>query len=338
MKSEHFDRYWAFACLGVLSVSYYPIYMGISVIGDMIFGGVVLKENYPKYIIPYTPICIAVLLGVIIMPLCMKVLKKFALPGGSAAALAAFFALETLFEKNVVVADSKTIVRLEDWQMFMCYQGPVEWDETATLYETRTPVDILLGEYDPAFKFHFYVISVLLILSLLNCLYGFAQWIKTGEKKRLKVLTLQSAATASFLGLCILACFTAFWRNGDIRVSPLSAALMIAFFILMGVTAGIYTGSFLVGKRKFVSILIPAAISSAMTVIMYVGEMILLNGYLYRFGTGFMFNGIPGIRLAPADILTVLASGCVTAVIFTLLNRKKTLPNKCSCADSKSAA
>ena len=40
-------------------------------------------------------------------------------------------------------------------------------------------------------------------------------------------------------------------------------------------------------------------------------------------------------RLAPADILTVLASGCVTAVIFTLLNRKKTLPNKCSCADSK---
>lgn len=328
MKNKQFNRYYLFSCIGVLIASYYPLSMGVRVITDMIVNGTVLKENYPKYIIPYTPICLAILIGVLLMPLCIKLFKRFALVGSSVVATGAFFILEMLFEKNVVVTTAETVTKLEDWQMFMCYISPEGLGETITTYKTQTAVDILIGNYNPAFKLHFYIISVVLILSILNCLYGFGQMIKTGEKKRLTSLILQSICSLAFLGLCILACFTAFWRDGNIQVSPLSATLIAVFFILLGVTVGIFVGSFLLEKRKFISIWVPAIVSSAMTLFMYIGEMILLHGHLYSFGKGFIFNGITGIVLAPIDLLIIVISGCVTALIFMLLNSKNSKLNE----------
>ena len=322
MKNKKFSIYYPLSCIGVLIASYYPLSMGVRVVTDMIVDGTVMKENYPKYIIPYTPISLAVLIGVILMPLCIKLFKRFALFGGSVLSAGAFAVLEALFEQKIVVttAATETVVKLEDWQMYMCYIPPEAFSEVTT-YKTQTAADILTGDYNPAFKLHFYIISLVLILSILNCLYGFGQMIKTGEKKRLTALILQSVCSLTFLGLCILACFTAFWRDGNIRVSPLSAALMTVFFILLGITAGVFAGSFLLEKRRFISVWVPAIISSAMALLMYIGEMILLNGHLYSFGDGIIFSSIPGIVLAPADLLIIVVSGCITVLIFTLVNR-----------------
>ena len=319
MKNKAFNRYYLFSCIGVLIASYYPLSMGVRVITDMIVDGTVQKENYPKYIIPYTPMCIAIIIGVLIMPLCIKLFKRIALAGGAFIATAVFFAVELLFEQKVVVSTAETVTKLEDWQMFMCYVPAEGWGTTT--YKTQTAVDILMGDYNPAFKLHFYIIAVVLIVTILNCLYGFGQIIKNGDKKRLKSLILQSICSLMFLGLCILACFTAFWRDGSIQVSPLSASLMTVFFVLLGVTFGVFTGSFLLGKRKMISVLIPSIVASAMTLLMYIGEMILLNGHLYSMGAGVMFDGLPGIVFAPIDLLIILLSGCITAWIFTLLNR-----------------
>ena len=52
MKSKQFYRYYLLSCIGILIASYYPLSMGIRVITDMVVTGTVLKENYPKYIIP----------------------------------------------------------------------------------------------------------------------------------------------------------------------------------------------------------------------------------------------------------------------------------------------
>jgi len=320
MNNKSFNRYYLFACIGVLAASCYPLSMGARVLADMIADGTVLKENYPKYIIPYTPICLAVLSGVLVMPLCMKLFRRFAQTAGSLLSTGVFFAFETLLEQKVVVTTAETVAKLEDWQMYMCYVSP-DWGDTVTTYKTQTAVDILMGNYDPAFKLHFYVISLVLILSILNCLYGFGQMIKIGEKSRCKSLIVQSACSLTFLGLCILACFTAFGRDGSIQVSPQTAVLMSLFFILLGVTTGLFAGSFLLGKRKFVSVGIPGLVASAMTLLMYIGEMILLHGHLYLFGTGFLFSSIPGIILSPADILVIAMAGWLTALICTLLNR-----------------
>ncbi|MBP0967020.1 MAG: hypothetical protein J5722_05255 [Oscillospiraceae bacterium] len=312
MKSKKFTVYWLFVLIGVLAVSFYPLYMGTSVIADMLRNGTVLKENYPKYVIPYTPLAVAIIIGILLMPLCIKLLKRAAVFGGSAVSIAVFFGAEFWFERHVVVTAEETVAKLRDWQMFMCYQAP----DTVTDYKTHSAVEILMGEYNPAFKLHFYLISVLLILALLNCFYGFAQIIRTGNQSRKRALILQSVSAAAFLGLCILACFTAFWRDGSIRVSALSASLMSAFFILMGLTAGIFTGSLLLNCKRTVMLRIPAVVSAAVTLLMYIGEMILLHGHLYRFGEGFFFDGLPAIVLAPVDLLVILASGIIMYLLM----------------------
>ena len=312
-----FQIYWVFAMLGTLAISAYPIYMGVKVLRSMAMYGFVPQRNYPKYIIPYTPIAIAVMVTVFLMPVLLKKVKKYPLFTASGISLVVFFVAEFLFEQKVIVNGTLS-AKLERWQMFMCYVSP----ET---YQTRNwkAVDILIGEYSPTFKIHFYLISVVLILTILSCLYGFGQMVLNGNRKKCKVLAIQSVCSAFFLGLCIFACFTAFFRDGELLVSPLSAVLMGIFFLVLGVTVGTYVGSFLLGKKKGIAVGVPAAVGAVTTLAMYIGEMCLLSGNLYLFGTGFWFTGLPGIVLAPVDILIILAAGAVSGGISLALNRKR---------------
>ena len=325
MKNQTFRNYYLLSLLGVLLASGYPIYMGISVMVDMIRYGTVYAEDYPKYIIPYTPIALSILIGVALIPLAMKYFKKYALFLGTAISGALFFAFELLLENAVIVTRTVTDIvgwvdtsKLEDWQMYMCYIPPNSFEE-----RTWTEVDFLIGEYSPAFKLHFYIISIVLIISILNCFYGFAKMIASGDKSRCKSLVIQSVASGAFLGMCIWACFTAFYRNGDIQVSALSAVLMSVFFVLFGVTVGIYVASFTLNKKTLLSVWLPSISATFVTLIMYIGEMILLSGHLYRFGNGFFFDGLPGIVLAPVDVGIIIASGAIAAMIANVIREKK---------------
>ena len=326
MENKKFKNYYLLSLLGVILASCYPIYMGITVIVDMICYGTVYAENYPKYIIPYTPIALALLVGVALIPVALKYFKKYTLLFGTVISTALFFAFEFILEKLVVVTRTVTetvgwvdVSKLEDWQMYMCYVPPNSFEE-----RTWTEVDVLMGEYSPAFKLHFYIISIVLIISILNCFYGFAKMIQTGDKSRFKSLTIQSIASGAFLGMCIWACFTAFYRNGDIKVSALSSILMSAFFVLFGVTVGIYVASFTLNKKPLLSVWLPSISATIVTLVMYIGEMILLSGHLYRFGDGLFFAGIPGIVLAPVDIVVIIASGVVTAIVSNAVRNKNT--------------
>lgn len=321
MENKTFRKYYLFSLLGVLLASCYPIYMGISVIVDMIRYGTVYAENYPKYIIPYTPIALALLVCVALIPVALKYFEKYALLFGTVISTVLFFAFEFILERAVTVTRTVTGIfsTLEDWQMFMCYVPPNSFEE-----RTWTEVDVLMGEYSPAFKLHFYIISIVLIISILNCFYGFAKMIHTGDKSRRKSLVIQSVASGAFLGMCIWACFTAFYRNGDIQVSALSAVLMSVFFVLFGVTVGIYIESFTLNKKPLLSVWLPSVSAAVVTLVMYIGEMILLSGHLYRFGDGVFFAGIPGIVLAPVDIVVILGSGVMTAIIASFVRNKNT--------------
>lgn len=317
-----YKKFYLFSVIVTLIVAFYPLYMGVCVVSDMIINGAVESQNYPKYVIPYTPISIAIIIAVILMPVAIRYLKKLSLPVMSFVSIVIFFVSELLFESQVFVTTTNMSITkkttLENWQVFACYVPPEE-------FETRTwsTVDVLIGEYSPAFKLHFYFISLVLILAFLNCFYGFAQMIKSGDRHRLKALVLQSVSSAMFLGLCIFACFTAFFRTGELTVEPISAVLMIVFFVVFGITLGVYVGSFLLDKRRVLSVGIPMAVSILTVFIMYIGEMILLSGHLYRFGKGFLFEEISKLIFAPIDIVTMLLSGCVTAGILTVISKKK---------------
>lgn len=307
MKNKRLRSYYLWSVIGVLIASFYPLYMGARVIVDMIRDGEVLAQNYPKYIIPYTPVSLAVIVGTLLLPLFLRYAKRFALLSASGVSLIVFFVSELLLESQVIVAGTK----LESWQMYMCYISP-------DMYETRpwTAIDVRIGGYSPAFKLHFYAISIVLILSLLNCIYGFGRMIDSGDRSRKKPLILQSVSTGLILGLCIWACFTAFYRTGELQVSPVSAVLMGLFFVLFGLTMGLYAGSFLYRKSIWLSVMLPAAVSSLVTLGMYIGEMCLLSGYLYRFGTGFFFEPLGAVALAPVDVLIVLLAGVLCGCIL----------------------
>ena len=316
MNTGKYRTFWLLMLALVLLVCAYPIYMGVRVAAEMARSGAVPLENYPKYVIPYTPIAVALIVGVALLPLWQKLFRKWGLLPGALFSTAVFFAAERLMETKILV-QTQELVPLESWQMSLCYIPPEQ-------YRTRTweAVDVLLGGYSPAFKLHFYLISVVIIVSLLNCVYGFAGMVRTGDTGRKKALTVQTVTALAFLGMCVWACFTAFYRTGEITVSPLSAVLMAVFFVLLGVTVGVFVGSMLLGRRKSLSVVLPAVAALAVTAAMYAGEMILLSGHLYRFGTGFFFDGLGALVLSPADLLIVLLSGGLTAAICIALNRK----------------
>ena len=60
-------------------------------------------------------------------------------------------------------------------------------------------VKSLVADYSPAFKLHFYIISLVLIVSFLNSFYGFGKIVLTGNKDRLKSLVIQSVFSVLFL-------------------------------------------------------------------------------------------------------------------------------------------
>lgn len=76
--NKKYTLYYIFSEIGIILLSYYPLYMGYKVVRDMNRYGFVPEDNYPKYIIPYTPICIALIVGILLMPLLIKLAKKFA--------------------------------------------------------------------------------------------------------------------------------------------------------------------------------------------------------------------------------------------------------------------
>ena len=73
----------------------------------------------------------------------------------------------------------------------------------------------------------------------------------------------------------------------------------------------------------FFSIILPAITAVLVTVAMYIGEMILLNGNLYVLGHGMFFARFSRTAFAPADILVIAVSGAVTALTCKMLNKHK---------------
>ncbi len=125
----------------------------------------------------------------------------------SAVSVVLFFITELLLESRVIIT-ATVRTTLESWQMFMCYMPPESFET-----RTWTAVDILIGEYSPLFKVHFYLISVIIILSILNCLYGFAQMILTKNRTRLNALIAQSVCTVSEPVCCLMRCQSSFSRQ-----------------------------------------------------------------------------------------------------------------------------
>ena len=119
MNVSKYRKCWLLCLAAAVAASAYPLYMGIRVIIRMVQNGAVPLEEYPKYVIPYTPIAVAVIIGVILIPLLQRKSRKLDLLYGSVISVAVFFIAERIMETKVLVQAQGWVV-LESWQMALC--------------------------------------------------------------------------------------------------------------------------------------------------------------------------------------------------------------------------
>jgi hypothetical protein len=302
----------------ILLGSVYPIYMGVKVLSTFIRDGQIDVSEYPKYIIPYTPVCVAVILAAALVPFAVKYLKRFSLPVLSLLGTGVFLLCEILFEQITVFDGTKT-GDIANWQAFMCYISP----EAIRAANPMTIGEELAARYSPVFKLHFYLIAILIVLAVIGIVHGFYRMCQSGQFDKRRPLIIQTISATSYIGLCIFACFTAFYRTGDIHISALSSWLMSVFFIIFGVTAGSYAGGLLFGKKPLFSRWIPAIIAGLTTIAMYIGELVLMGGILFKFGEGFFFEPLGVFPLALIDLFVIALSGCITYLILFLIRKRE---------------
>ena len=108
MNTGKYRTFWLLMLALVLLVCAYPIYMGVRVAAEMARSGAVPLENYPKYVIPYTPIAVALIVGVALLPLWQKLFRKWGLLPGALFSTAVFFAAERLMETKILVQTQQT--------------------------------------------------------------------------------------------------------------------------------------------------------------------------------------------------------------------------------------
>ena len=57
MKNKTYRRFYLLSLALIVLLSAYPIYMGVKVAIEYLTNGFIFQANYPKYVIPYTPMC-----------------------------------------------------------------------------------------------------------------------------------------------------------------------------------------------------------------------------------------------------------------------------------------
>lgn len=312
-SNQKYKRFYLLSLLVVLFASAYPIYMGFEALNSFLQYGVISSTDYPKYIIPYTPMCLAIVLVTIIFPALYKYFKNYSLLVGSVVGIILFLIGEVCFEQIQVEAYTMSMP-VDSWQLGLCMATP------EVLESIGEPI---FADQNPTYKVHFYLIAISIIVSVIGLLYGFTKQIKEEDDSRKVPLIAQTICVILFIGLCILACITAFFRNGTLYISPLSAFLTGLFFVVFGMNLGVYISCLLYGKKKWLSVFVPAIIAILTTYAMYVGELYLMDGYLFIFGEGKFFEPLGNIPFSCCDLLIILFTGVFTGGFAYWLNRRK---------------
>lgn len=302
------NRRFYFTTLAILLVlSAYPIIMGMKIVAIYLIDGAIETEDYARYVIPYTAICFGIIISTLLYPIVSK-LKKRSNIAAIALGLCSFVGIE-LYMENITI-NAPAVKSAVDWQLFSCVGTP------AAVQAFQKP-------YSDAYKIHYFLVSFVMIALIINIVYGYGKFMEERKRAHKIQLWMQIIPTVLLLGLCIFANLTGFFRDKGEYLSPLSSFLTGMFFIVLGVAAGTYVGSYLLDKKKGLSILAASTAAIVVCSIMYYGESKLLDGTLYRFGKGFIFSGLPIIAVSPADIAIILMSGIITGIIM-LFSREKT--------------
>ena len=338
MNSDRNRNFYFLSIAALAVLSAYPLINGVRMVYLHSANGALEPEQYAKYVVPYAAICVALLLFAALLPVFMK-LKRFAFPAGLISAYGVFFAAERFFETMQIHVTGMTLIdasapaadaaiaaaTADIWQASLCAVSPVILGQSLT-YASRDKFFYVTG--NTAYKIHYYLISLVLITMVGGLLYGIAKMLRDNDMSQKKPVFLRGVSAAALLALCVFANTTAFFRQAAPVQTPPASILTCLFFVILGMAAGVYTGSYLLKKRRRFGIGIPVSVSLFSVILMYIGEIAMMNGNLYRFGTGWFFDGLSGIVLAPVDTAVVLLSGALTWLILFAARKREKWPGK----------
>ena len=199
------NRKYYFLMLGVLAaLSAYPVVMGAKIIILQWQNGGIRPEDYARYVIPYTAICLAVLIAAALYPILSR-LKRLPVLAATVLALGLFVGIELLMESITIYSPSaQNAARL---QLLSCIYTPA-----------ATKSFLLL--YNETYKIHYFLISFVIIALVINIAYGYGYLFSSGDRKNIIPLKLQLAVTVLLILLCIFANFTGFYRERTDYLSP----------------------------------------------------------------------------------------------------------------------
>ena len=331
-----YNRFYILSVAVLLLLSAYPVVNGVRMGTLSLRNGSIDPEQYAKYVVPYAAICVSLILFAAAQPLFFK-LKRLAFPVGWVVSTGIFFAVETFFERiqihttGMTLIDAATLTTdaanpattADLWQASLCIASPPMREQSLTYASTDSYYYVIGND---TYKIHYYLIALILITMVGGLVYGIGKMLRAGDHTQKKPLMLRGLSTAVLLTLCVFANTTAFFRQAAPIQTPLASVLTCVFFVLLGAAAGVYAGSYLTGMRRALGLVLPVLISISVTTAMYVGEAVMMGGSLYRFGVGWFFD--PVIVLAPADILVVLLSGTVTALVLGSARKWERWPGK----------
>lgn len=340
MSNKAYRRFYVLSLSLLIILSFYPIVNGIRIAYLNIVNGAVKPEQYAKYIVPYAALCLAIILFSAFQPLLLK-LRRFSLTTGLLASYIVFLIAERFFEgikihtegMSLVSTSSLTIEQLKDlppatidvWQASLCMVSPQTQGQSVVFASSDHYYYVMANN---SYKIHYYLIALIIITMVCGLVYGIGRMVRSDNKSEVNPLVLQGVSTSLLVSLCIFANTTAFFREAQAIQTPMASLLTCLFFIALGMAVGVYTGSFLFEKKKYLGEGLPVFLSIAAVILMYIGEAAMMGGNLYRFGTGWFFSGLPVIIVAPVDILVTILAGLAAYLVLNRARKKKNWPGK----------
>jgi hypothetical protein len=182
MFKEAYRRFYIISLSVLIVLSAYPVGNGLRIAYLSIANGNIKPEQYARYVVPYTAICIAIILFTAFQPLFMK-MRRLALPAGLLAAYIIFFLTELYFEgikihttgMSLVDTSTLSIAELKDippdatvdiWQASLCVVSPSAREQSAAFSSGDQYYFVMAND---SYKIHYYFVSFILI-TMVCCL------------------------------------------------------------------------------------------------------------------------------------------------------------------------
>jgi hypothetical protein len=310
LMSRSFKRFYLTALFPLIFLSAYPVAMGTGIAVLSFQNGRILPEYYEQTVIPYAAVCSSILLTLLLYPLLSK-LRRFSLPSATVFAAGLFLGLEWYME-NITIHSPEALSAYK-WQL----ESHIGSAEATQAFQML---------YDNTYRIHYYITSLMLIVLVIGLIYSYENRIQSEEGGRKNLFRLQLIFTILFVVFCAFVNAASYLRKVSFLTEAvdylisLSPTLTVFFNLVMSLAFGLYMAGFLSGKRRLVSVFIPAAAAILTAGAMYYGEYRMLDGILYRFGYTKVFQSLPYTIVTAADAFVILGSGALTALFIETLS------------------